>query len=60
MISNIAMAHGPPRGILDRCPRGSLGCEDLLQAVSSARGTAQSHFAHTHRNICVQVVDRES
>ncbi|RDL38819.1 uncharacterized protein BP5553_03159 [Venustampulla echinocandica] len=44
---DIIMTHGPPRGILDECQIGNIGCENLLRAVSRARPSLLAH-GHVH------------
>ena len=50
------MTHGPPEGILDQCPAGSVGCENLLRAVRRVKPTMHC-FGHIHEQNGVQVVD---
>lgn len=45
---DILMTHGPPRGILDRCPDGErVGCDDLLIATERVK-PALHVFGHIH------------
>jgi hypothetical protein len=39
--------HGPPKGLLDECPQGHKGCDNLLRAVRRARPRVQC-FGHIH------------
>lgn len=34
---DIVMTHSPPTGVLDKCPHGELGCENLLHAIRRVR-----------------------
>lgn len=53
------MTHGPPKGILDECPRGSVGCKSLRQALGRAR--LRMHcFGHIHESSGAEVMDREA
>jgi predicted phosphohydrolase len=46
--ADILMTHGPPRGILDRCPDGEqVGCDDLLVAIERVK-PALHVFGHIH------------
>lgn len=44
---DIVMTHGPPRGVLDRCKAGNVGCSHLLRAVQRARPRLHC-FGHIH------------
>jgi hypothetical protein len=44
---DIMMTHGPPRGILDQCEQGSMGCDNLLRAAGRARPRLYC-FGHIH------------
>jgi Icc-related predicted phosphoesterase len=41
------MTHGPPKGILDECEQGNMGCENLLRAARRARPRLYC-FGHIH------------
>lgn len=46
---DLLFTHGPPYGILDRCPSGNVGCQDLLKEV--LRKTPKHHaFGHIHES----------
>ena len=53
---DIVMTHGPPRGILDRCPQGSVGCENLLWAIRRAKPLMHC-FGHIHEANGIEVID---
>lgn len=53
---DIVMTHGPPKGILDRCPQGNLGCENLLQAMRRVKPMMHC-FGHIHEGHGAKVVD---
>jgi hypothetical protein len=53
---DIVMTHGPPKGILDACPQGNVGCENLLQAVRRVKPLMHC-FGHIHEGNGVKVVD---
>lgn len=44
---DVVMTHGPPKGILDKCPGGNVGCENLLKAVRRAKPRLHC-FGHIH------------
>jgi hypothetical protein len=44
---DIMMTHGPPKGILDECEQGNMGCENLLRAARRARPRLYC-FGHIH------------
>ena len=53
---DIVMTHGPPKGILDWCPQGSVGCENLLQAIRRVKPILHC-FGHIHDGNGVEVID---
>lgn len=44
---DIMMTHGPPKGILDQCEQGNMGCENLLRAARRAKPRLHC-FGHIH------------
>lgn len=56
---DIIMTHGPPRGILDECPQGNVGCKNLLQALRRAKPRMHC-FGHIHEGKGATTVDWES
>lgn len=53
---DIVMTHGPPQGILDWCPQGNVGCENILQAIQRVKPMMHC-FGHIHEGNGVEVVD---
>ncbi|KAL8992853.1 MAG: hypothetical protein Q9169_006786 [Polycauliona sp. 2 TL-2023] len=53
---HIVMSHGPPKGILDRCPDGSVGCPNLLTAVRRVKPMLHC-FGHIHEGYGYKVMD---
>ena len=53
---DIVMTHGPPKWILDRCPHGNVGCENLLQAMRRVKPKMHC-FGHIHEGNGVEVID---
>ena len=53
---DIVMTHGPPRGILDWCPQGNVGCPNLLHAVRRVKPLMHC-FGHIHEGNGIEVVD---
>ena len=53
---DIVMTHGPPKGILDCCPQGNVGCPNLLQAVRRVKHLMHC-FGHIHEGHGVEAVD---
>lgn len=53
---DIVMTHGPPKGLLDRCSQGNVGCPNLLQAVRRSRPRMHC-FEHIHEGNGMQIVD---
>ncbi|KAL2065469.1 hypothetical protein VTL71DRAFT_3139 [Oculimacula yallundae] len=55
---DIMMTHGPPRGILDECVDGHIGCDNLLRAVERARPKLHC-FGHIHEDYGAELVTWE-
>ncbi|KAL8729390.1 MAG: hypothetical protein Q9166_004783 [cf. Caloplaca sp. 2 TL-2023] len=53
---DIVMTHGPPKGILDECANGNVGCPNLLRAMKRVRPMMHC-FGHIHEGHGVEVVD---
>ena len=53
---DIVMTHGPPRGILDSCPQGNVGCGKLRRALHRVRPKMHC-FGHIHEGYGIEVVD---
>ncbi|MCJ1449767.1 hypothetical protein MMC28_000095 [Mycoblastus sanguinarius] len=53
---DIVMTHGPPKGILDWCPQGNVGCENLLHAIRRVKPMMHC-FGHVHEGNGVEVID---
>ena len=53
---DIVMTHGPPRGILDWCPQGNVGCPNLLQAIRRVKPMMHC-FGHIHESYGVEIID---
>jgi len=49
------MTHGPPKGILDECRAGPVGCDALMRAASRARPLLYC-FGHIHEGNGAEVV----
>ena len=56
---DIVMTHGPPKGILDKCPQGHAGCKNLLQALRRTKPSLH-YFGHIHEGNGAMVVAWES
>jgi Icc-related predicted phosphoesterase len=56
---DIMMTHGPPKGILDECEQGSMGCENLLRAAGRARPRLYC-FGHIHEGYGAKLINWES
>ena len=52
----IFMTHGPPKGILDSCPHGNVGCENLRRALHRVKPKMHC-FGHIHEGYGIEVVD---
>lgn len=49
--TEILITHGPPYGILDKCPDGSrVGCEALLYRIKELKSLKFSIFGHIHHS----------
>ena len=53
---DIVMTHGPPKGILDSCSQGNVGCENILQVIRKVKPMMHC-FGHIHEGNGVKVVD---
>lgn len=53
---DIVMTHGPPKGVLDWCPDGHVGCENSYQAVRRAKPIIHC-FGHVHGGYGTEVMD---
>ena len=53
---DIIMTHGPPRGILDWCLQGHVGCNNLLQAVRRVQPKMHC-FGHIHESNGAEIID---
>ena len=53
---DIVMTHGPPKGILDWCPSGHVGCPNLLQAIRRVKPLMHC-FGHIHEGAGMEVID---
>lgn len=53
---DIIMTHGPPRGILDLCSQGHVGCPNLLQAIRRVKPRMHC-FGHVHEGAGVEEID---
>lgn len=53
---HIVMTHGPPKGVLDLCPQGNVGCENLLRATRRAKPMMHC-FGHIHEGNGIEVID---
>ena len=53
---DIVMTHGPPKGILDRCAEGNVGCNHLLQAIRRAKPKIHC-FGHIHESNSIEIID---
>ena len=53
---DIVMTHGPPKGILDWCPEGNVGCNNLLQAIRRVKPRMHC-FGHIHESNGVEIID---
>lgn len=56
---DIVMTHGPPKGILDECPQGNVGCPNLLRAITTARPLLHC-FGHIHEGSGAILMDWNS
>ena len=53
---DIVMTHGPPRGILDWCPQGNVGCPNLFHALRRVKPLMHC-FGHIHEGNGIEVID---
>ncbi|MCJ1436329.1 hypothetical protein MMC27_005707 [Xylographa pallens] len=53
---DIVMTHGPPKGILDSCPGGNVGCDSLLRAIRRAKPVMHC-FGHIHECNGIEVIE---
>ena len=53
---DIVMTHGPPKGILDCCPNGSVGCPHLLHAVRRTKPLMHC-FGHIHEGYGIEEIE---
>ncbi|MCJ1383096.1 hypothetical protein MMC17_006209 [Xylographa soralifera] len=53
---DIVMTHGPPKGILDWCPGGNVGCDNLLRALQRVKPMMHC-FGHIHESNGVEVIE---
>ena len=57
---DIVMTHGPPKGILDRCSQGNVGCENLRRAIGRVKPMMHC-FGHIHEGYGIEPINwRES
>lgn len=56
---DIVMMHGPSKGILDWCPQGNMGCENLLHAMRRVKPKMHC-FGHIHESNGIRIVDWET
>ncbi|KAI9727123.1 MAG: hypothetical protein M1828_007324 [Chrysothrix sp. TS-e1954] len=52
---DIMVTHGPPKGILDKCQHGNVGCPHLMKAVERARPLLHC-FGHIHEGYGVSQI----
>ena len=52
--TNVLITHGPPQGILDWCPGGSVGCTELLQRTTELKHLKYHFFGHIHEGYGVE------
>ena len=53
---DIVMTHGPPKGVLDWCSQGYVGCPNLLQAIRRVKPLMHC-FGHVHEGAGVEAID---
>lgn len=53
---DIVMTHGPPKGILDWCPQGNVGCDNLLNAIRRVKPIMHC-FGHIHESHGMEIID---
>lgn len=54
--ASIVMTHGPPKGILDLCPQGNVGCDNLLRAIQRVKPLMHC-FGHIHESSGIEIID---
>ncbi|KAL8673673.1 MAG: hypothetical protein Q9168_001928 [Polycauliona sp. 1 TL-2023] len=54
--THVVMSHGPPKGILDWCPDGSVGCPNLLTAIRRVKPMLHC-FGHILEGFGYKVID---
>jgi len=52
--TNVLITHGPPHKILDLCPGGHVGCEDLSSAVFKLPELKYHIFGHIHESYGIE------
>lgn len=53
---DIVMTHGPPKGTLDWCPQGHVGCENVLRAIRRVKPLMHC-FGHIHEGNGIEIID---
>lgn len=53
--TEVLLTHGPPHKILDHCPGGNVGCEDLLERVLKLPNLKYHVFGHIHESYGIEV-----
>ena len=53
---DIVMTHGPPRGILDWCHQGNVGCPNLLKAIRRVKPLMHC-FGHIHEGNGIEIIE---
>jgi len=56
--TQVLLTHGPPHKILDQCPGGNVGCEDLLERVLRLPKLQYHMFGHIHESYGTEVFGR--
>ncbi|KAL9585727.1 MAG: hypothetical protein Q9212_001346 [Teloschistes hypoglaucus] len=56
---DIVMTHGPPKGVLDRCAQGSVGCEKLAKAIKRVKPIMLC-FGHIHGGHGLEIMEWRS
>ena len=54
--ASIVMTHGPPKGVLDLCPQGNVGCDNLLRAIQRVKPLMHC-FGHIHESSGIEIID---
>ena len=55
---DIVMTHGPPKDVLDGCPRGNVGCRNLLTAIQRVKPRLHC-FGHIHEGYGAKMLNWE-